>query len=137
MSKKLTERNEVILQLYEKGQTYDEIAHRFMITKSRVRQICRRQIRERDLCERQKELKAIREAERAERKAWREKCKLELSEGEKDCVIRNGTYDVFLTAIEDGPVYTYSSANIRDAMRFTMDDARRIARACRGRAIGL
>ena len=133
MSKELTERNEIILQLHEEGQSYREIAHRFMITPNRVRDICIKQIRIRN------GLKERREAERAERKAMREARKKEAAEGVKDCVIRNGAYEMYLTEIIDGPVpvYRYQSADIKDALRFTMENARRIARECHGRAIWL
>lgn len=54
----------------------------------------------------------------------------------KDCVIKCGNREMFLTKIEKQkdypPVYYYKSNDIKKALRFTMEEAQEIAKKCRG-----
>ena len=114
-----TERNEEILRLREEGKTFREIAERCGITVSRAQQIYEKQRRIRD--------GFIKLADKpGPKKGWKQQF-----------TVRSGGGPVFITRIVEGekgapPMYVYETDDIAQAMRFTEEEARKIAKRCRG-----
>ena len=138
MSRCEIERNAEITMMRKEGATFREIAEWYEVTVARAQQIYEKFKK----CGHTKEeigaawerKQEIRKEKEAELEAWIQK-----REGGRHYVIMNGAEDLYLTKIEPAdkhpPVYRYSSADIRDALWFTMEEARKIARERKARVI--
>ena len=124
------ERNAEIVAMRKEGATFQEIAERYGLCNSRIQAIFGRFKRYGDTKEeiirnwekRQEERQKQWEAS----KAYREKRR-----GGRQYAIRNGAAEVYLTEIKGtggDTVYKYGSKEIRDALYFTLEEARKIAR---------
>ena len=134
------ERNAEIAMMRKEGATFPEIAEWYEISPQRAKQICEKfsdgDTKEEIIrnWERKQEERKAREMERS--LEWKR-----LEDQRKDgreYVIMNGAEELYLTAIEkaDGQtVYRYKSADIHDALWFTLEDAQRIARKRKARAM--
>lgn len=125
------ERNAEIVAMRKDGATFQEIAEWYGICNSRVQEICRRF---KDYGDTKEEIiqnwnrkQEKRRNQYEQFRAWEEK----RSGGRQYC-IRNGAGDVFMTEIKEGgggeTMYRYDSTEIRDALFFTLKEARRIAK---------
>jgi uncharacterized protein (DUF433 family) len=134
------ERNAEIAMMRKNGATLKEIAEWYEVSQPRIVQICE------NFSDGDTKEEIIRNYKRKqeERKAREMERRLECQrledqrKGGKEYVILNGAEELYLTAIEqaDGQtVYRYKSADIHDALWFTLEDARRIARKRKARAI--
>ena len=142
MSKVNIERNAEIVAMRKDGATLPEIAEWYELAPARITQICKRFGKYGNTKE-----EIIRNYKRnqEERKAWEMEWRLECQrmedqrKGGKEYVIMNGAEDMYLTEIEwtgGCPIiYRYGSADIHDALWFTLEEAKEIARKRKARAM--
>lgn len=124
------ERNAEITMMRKDGATFKEIAEWYEVSAQRAQQIYNRFKR---YGETKEEIVRSWEQKQEEKKkkdeemtAWIRK-----REGGREYAIRNGAAEVFLTEIKGiggDTVYKYGSTEIRDAMLFTLEEAKRIAK---------
>jgi hypothetical protein len=125
------ERNAEIAAMRKDGATFKEIAEWYGVSAQRAQQIYNRL---KDYGDSKKEIIRSWEQKQEEKKkkdeemtAWIRK-----REGGREYAIRNGAAEMFLTEISGSggeTVYIYGSKEIRDALMFTLEEAKRIARA--------
>ena len=141
MKKTDIERNAEISMMRKEGATFKEIAEWYEIAPETARQICMKysdgETKEEIIQNwerKQEELKEKRMEEGLEYRRVAERIK-----AGKEYVILNGAEDLYLTAIEQPTghpkIYRYGSADIKDALWFTLEEAKRIARKRKARAI--
>ena len=131
------ERNAEISMMRKEGATFQEIAEWYEISTARARQICTA------FSNGDTKDEIIRNWEKKQEKKFETELEYrrmaDLRRGGKEYVIMNGAEDLYLTAIEKAdkhpPVYRYASADIHDALWFTLEEAKRIAKKRRARAI--
>ena len=124
------ERNAEIVAMRKEGATFQEIAEWYGLSNSRVQEICRRF---KDYGNTKEEILRNWEKRQKERqKKWEAaETYREKRRGGRHYAIRNGAAEVFLTEIKGtggDTVYKYGSKEIRDALYFTLEEARKIAR---------
>lgn len=127
------ERNAEIAMMRKNGATLKEIAEWYEVSQPRIVQICANFSDGDTKEEIIRNYKRKQEERKAREMEWRLECQrmADKRKGGKEYVILNGAEDLYLTAIEQAEgqeVYRYKSADIHDAMWFTLEEARRIAR---------
>lgn len=132
------ERNAEIVVMRKDGATLPEIAGWYEIAPARVREICNRFGKYGDTKEEIIRNWEREEEERVENRLEYKRMADMRKEG-REYVIMNGAANLYLTAIEkpEGhpPIYRYRSADIHDALWFTLEKAKQIARERHGRAM--
>ena len=128
------ERNAEIVAMRKDGATFQEIAEWYGICNSRVQEICRRfkdygDTKEeiiRNWNRKQEEKRKRKEVWEAEYKDWSKR-----RSGGKEFAIMNGDAEVFLTEITGEGyerMYRYGTKDIKKALFFTLEEAKKIAR---------
>ena len=141
MSRVDIERNAEIAMMRKEGATFPEIAEWYEISPQRAKQICEKfsdgDTKEeiiRNWERKQEEKRERRLEENLEYRRLAEKRK-----SGREYVIMNGVEDLYLTAIEQAEghpyLYRYGSADIHDALWFTLEEARKIAKQRKARAM--
>ena len=140
MSRVDIERNAEIAMMRKEGATFQEIAEWYEVSPQRAKQICEK-FSDGDTKE---EIIRNWERKQEERRERRTEEHLEYMrlmdrrKGGKEYVIMNGAEDLYMTAIEraDGHplIYRYASADIHDALWFTLEEAKKIAKQRKARA---
>ena len=138
MSKVNIERNAEIVAMRKDGATLPEIAEWYELAPARITQICKRFGKYGNTKE-----EIIRNWEREEEGRAEERLEQrrmnDLRKDGREYVIMNGAEDMYLTEIEwtggCPMIYRYGSADIHDAMWFTMDEAKEIARKRKARVL--
>ena len=140
MSRVDIERNAEIAMMRKEGATFPEIAEWYEISPQWAKQICEK-FSDGDTKEEIIRNWERKQEERRERRTeeYLEYMRLEdRRKGGKEYVIMNGAEDLYLTAIEraDGHplIYRYASADIHDALWFTLEEAKKIAKQRKARA---
>lgn len=129
MSKCEIERNAEIVLARRDGMTFREISEWYGITTARAQQICEKY---KEGTTKEDIIRIATEkikARKLEEKGWKER-RVKRTEG-KEYAIKNGAAEMFLTEIvtDDIPyVYKYGSGDVNDAMLFTLEEAKEIAR---------
>ena len=141
MSQMDIERNAEISMMRKQGATYREISEWFEIAPQRAQQICVKfsdgDTKEeiiRNYMQKQEEKEKKRLESSLEYRRMEDKRK-----NGREYVIMNGAEDMYLTAIEkqsgQPTVYRYGSADIHDAMWFSLEEAKKIAGERKARAL--
>ena len=130
MSKADIERNAEICEMKKQGAKYKEIHEWFEVSESRAQQIY---YRFRNYGNTKEEIIQNWEKRQEEkRKQWEEsEAYREKRSGGREYAIRNDTAEVFLSEITGtggDRVYRYGTKDIREALFFTMEEAKKIAR---------
>lgn len=125
------ERNAEITMMRKDGATFKEIAESYGVSAQRAQQICNRFKRyggtKEEIVRNWEQKQDEKKRKNEEMDAWIRK-----REGGREYAIRNGAAEMFLTEISGSGgdmVYRYGSKEIRDALMFTLEEAKRIARA--------
>ena len=142
MRKADIERNAEIVIMRKEGATYQEIAEWYEISPSSAQRIYSTL---KDYGDTKEEIIRNWEREQEERKEHRMEEGLESRrmeerrDGGREYVIMNGAEDLYLTEIEwtggCPMIYRYGSADIHDALWFTLDEAKEIARKRKARVL--
>ena len=124
------ERNAEIVAMRKDGATFREIAEWYGLSNPRIQEICRRL---KDYGNTKEEILRNWEKRQNERRKREEKQDKYCArrEGDRKYAIRNGAADVFLTEItgkDYDTMYRYDTKDIREAMFFTLEEAKKIAR---------
>lgn len=135
------ERNAEIAIMRKEGKTLKEISEWYEISPQRVMQICVKysdgDTKEEIIRNYERELEEKRERTVEERMEYR--LMADKRKDGREYVIMNGAEDLYLTAIETPQghplIYRYASANIHDALWFTLEEAQELARKRRARAM--
>ena len=133
MSKCDIERNAEISMMRKEGATFKEIAEWYEISTCRAQQICtdysdgntKEEIIQ-NWERKQEEKRKQKEAWETEYKEWSKR-----RSGGKEYAIMNGDAEVFLTEITGegyDRMYRYGTKDIKKALFFTLEEAKRIAR---------
>ena len=124
------ERNAEIVAMRKDGATFQEIAEWYGLSNSRVQEICRRF---KDYGNTKEEI--IRNWEKRKKEQQKKWETLEAywkkRSGGREYAIRNGTAEVYLTEITGegyDRMYRYGTKDIRKALFFTLEEAKKIAR---------
>ena len=133
MSRVDIERNAEIAMMRKEGATFLEIAEWYEISPQRAKQICEKfsdgDTKDeiiRNWERKQEEKRKRKEAWEAEYKDWSKR-----RSGGKEFAIMNGDAEVFLTEITGegyDRMYRYGTKDIKKALFFTMEEAKKIAR---------
>ena len=124
------ERNAEIVAMRKDGATFQEIAEWYGLSNSRVQEICRRF---KDYGNTKEEIIRNWETRKKEQqKKWETlEAYWKKRSGGREYAIRNGTAEVYLTEITGegyDRMYRYGTKDIRKALFFTLEEAKRIAR---------
>lgn len=124
------ERNAEIIEMKKNGATYREVAEWYGISQSRAEKIYARY---KNFGNTKEEIIRNWEQRKEERRKRDEDLEayIEKRRGGKHYCIKNGAVEVFMTEIKGtggDTVYKYGSTEIRDAMFFTLEEAKRIAK---------
>ena len=124
------ERNAEIVAMRKDGATFQEIATWYGLSNSRVQEICRRF---KDYGNTKEEIIRNWEKRQEERqKQWEaSEAYREKRRGGRQYAIRNGAAEVYLTEITGegyDRMYRYGTKDIRKALFFTLEEAKKIAR---------
>ena len=141
MSRVDIERNAEIAMMRKEGATFLEIAEWYEISPQRAKQICEK-FSDGDTKEeiiRNWERKQEERRERRMEEGLEYRRRADRLKAGKEYVVMNGAEDLYLTAIEKAErhpvIYRYGSKDINDALWFTLEEAKEIARKRHARAM--
>ena len=124
------ERNAEIVAMRKDGATFREIAEWYGLSNPRIQEICRRF---KDYGNTKEEIirnwEKQQDEKRMQEEAWEEYHAKR--RGGRHYAIRNGTAEVYLTEItgkDYDTMYRYGTKDIKKALFFTMEEAKKIAR---------